>query len=840
MKRTALILVLLFLGTALLRADGMRYIRGVVRDSVSDEPLNHASVTIDKSSTGAITDNDGIFEMSIPSKAKFLTVSCLGYEKKTVAVNRSTLNLYAVYLSPKSEVLGEIKVERAAYSKKNNPAVDFVRRLKERGHLTDPRRKPYYNYRKYQRITIALNEFDSVKYAPLLRKFPFLIQNVDTSEVSGKPILNLSVKESLSDVHYRRHPEAEREVPIGFRSEGIDEITDAKSMQVFLEDALREIDLYDNDVNILKNRFVSPLSKIGPDFYRYYLTDTVAFDGQDCITLAFYPRNKSMFGFNGHVYVPVGDSTMFIRKVDMTVPSDINLNFVEKLYISQNFRRGADGSRLIESDDMTMELRAVPGTPGVYVRRRLAYADHDFAAVDDSLYRHAVTADSRALERDSLFWEQARLTAMPQAENGVGQLMQRLRKVPVYYWGEKFLKIMVSGYVNTGKDSKFDYGPVNTSVSYNTAEGVRLRAGGMTTANLSRRWFGRGYVAYGFRDHKWKYCAEAEYSFRDKEYHSREFPVQSLRLTHRYDLDQIGQHYLYTNADNMFLSLKRMSDTRVTYHRVTSFDWTCELANNFSFVLGLKHERQEATRWLPFVDGYGNRLGHYNESSVSLQLRYAPGEKFYQTKTHRIPVNLDAPVFQLTHTLAFKGFAGSRFDINKTELSVGKRFWLSAFGYIDAIISGGHVWSRSPYLNLLIPNANLSYTIQPESFALMNPMEFINDSYAQWDLTYWANGLLFNQIPFVKKAKLREVVSFRGLYGHLSRRNDPQYNPELFRFPSDADTRPMNQGPYMEISVGIDNILRCLRLDYVWRLTYRRTDYPVDHSGLRLALHFTF
>ena len=410
-------------------------------------------------------------------------------------------------------------MKRDAYSKKNNPSVDFVSRLKERGHLTYLRRNPYYNYRKYQRITIALNEFDSVKYAPLLRKFPFLIQNVDTSEVSGKPILNLSVKESLSDVHYRRHPEAEREVPIGFRSEGIDEITDAKSMQVFLEDALREIDLYDNDVNILKNRFVSPLSKIGPDFYRYYLTDTVAIDGQDCITLAFYPRNKSMFGFNGHVYVPVGDSTMFIRKVDMTVPSDINLNFVEKLYISQKFRRGADGSRLIESDDMTMELRAVPGTPVVYVRRRLAYADHDFAAVDDSLYRHAVTADSRTLRRDSLFWEQARLTAMPQAENGVGQLMQRLRKVPVYYWGEKFLKIMVSGYVNTGRDSKFDYGPVNTSVSYNTAEGVRLRAGGMTTANLSRRWFGRGYVAYGFRDHTWKYCAEAEYSFRDKEYH---------------------------------------------------------------------------------------------------------------------------------------------------------------------------------------------------------------------------------------------------------------------------------------------------------------------------------
>lgn len=834
-----MIFLLLLFAAGMLCAEEMRFIRGVVRDSLSDAPLSHASVSIGKSSKGALTDADGIFELSIPASARSMTVSCLGYAKKTVPVNNSSLNLYAIYLSPKTEVLEEVTVKRR-YSKKNNPAVDFVTRLKERGHLTDPRRNPYYNYRKYQRITIALNDFDSLKYRALLHRFPFLIENVDTSEVSGKPILNLAVKESLSDVHFRREPQTEREQLLGFRSDGIDEITDQKSMQTFLNDVLREVDLYGNDVNILQNRFVSPLSKIGPDFYRYYLTDTISIDGEKCITLAFYPRNKSMFGFNGHIYVPVGDSSMFIRRVDMNVPSDINLNFVEKLYISQNYRRGDDGSRLLESDDMTMELRAIPGTPSVYLRRRVAYADHDFRPVADSLYELTVDPDSRTLERDSLFWEQARLTSMPKAESRVGMLMARLRKVPIYYWGEKFLKIMVSGYVNTGKNSKFDYGPVNTSISYNTAEGVRLRAGGMTTANLSRRWFGRGYVAYGFRDRKWKYRGEVEYSFRDKEYHSREFPIQSLRLTHLYDLDQIGQHYLYTNADNMFLSLKRMSDTRVTYHRVTSLDWTCELPSNFSFVLGLKHERQEATRWLPFVDGEGRAIGHYGETSVSLQLRYAPGEKFYQTKTYRIPVNLDAPVFMLTHTLAVKGVGGSRFNINKTELSIGKRFWLSAFGYIDGIVSGGHVWSRSPYLNLLIPNVNLSYTIQPESFALMNPMEFINDSYAQWDLTYWANGLLFNQIPFVKKAKLREVVSFRGIYGHLSRRNDPAFNPELFRFPADAHTRPMDHGPYMEISAGIDNILRCLRLDYVWRLTYRRTDYPIDHSGLRLALHFTF
>ena len=120
------------------------------------------------------------------------------------------------------------------------------------------------------------------------------------------------------------------------------------------------------------------------------------------------------------------------------------------------------------------------------------------------------------------------------------------------------------------------------------------------------------------------------------------------------------------------------------------------------------------------------------------------------------------PIFTLSHTWAPKGLAGNPFAVASTEASFSKRFWFSAFGYMDVFMKGGHVWTRSPYPNLLIPNANLSYFIQLESFSCLNPMEFINDSYAQWDLTYWANGLLFNQIPFVKKAKLREVVSFRG------------------------------------------------------------------------------
>ncbi len=607
----------------------------------------------------------------------------------------------------------------------------------------------------------------------------------------------------------------------------------------------REIDLYDNDVTLLQNRFVSPLGRIATDFYKYYLTDTIAdpeCPGDSLVELSFAPHNPAMFGFIGRMYVTLGDSTMFIKRVNMNLPPSINVNFIQKFYISQDFVKAADGSRLKTKDDVTAEIKIMPGTPGFYGRRNTVYTDHDFNPLENetifSDMRQTIeTADAR--NRTQEYWMENRLTDIGNGENRMAEFITRMRAIPLYYWTEKVLKVLVSGYISTGPNSKWDFGPMNTTMSFNDIEGLRLRAGGMTTANLNPHWFGRGYVAYGTKDRKWKYKGELEYSFIEKRYHSREFPVQSLRLTHLYDLDMLGQHYLFTNPDNVFLSLKRQPDTQMTYHRLTQLEFNMELYNNFTVSVTAANERQESTHYMPFFNAYGNHFGHYNETSFKLQLRYAPGEKFYQTKTYRYPVNLDAPVFLISHTFAPRNTFGNMYAINKTEASIQKRIWFSTFGYLDAIISGGHVWSQSPYPNLLIPNANLSYTIQPESYALMNAMEFINDSYASCDLTYWANGAILNYIPVLKLLKWREAFSFRALWGHLSDRNNPACQPELFRFPADAHTRLMTSTPYMEAGVGLDNIFKILRIDYVWRLTYRNS-YHCDKSGVRIALHFTF
>lgn len=849
--RTLKILTLLFGIMTALRVSAIAPITvsGVVRDSLTHEPISFASVLLLGSDRGTLTDESGRYSIYTTQPWDSVKVSAMGYGTRTVAAPENiSKNIRIDFSIPSTGLrLGTLiaKPKKEHYTKKNNPAVAFMKRLREASEKNDPRNKPDYNYSKYERITLAVNDyrFNDSATGGLDRKFSFIKEYIDTSALSGVPILNVAVREKASTVHHRRQPETEREYVTGLRASGLDEILDPESMRKFYEDVMREIDVYSDDITILQNRFVSPLSRIAPDFYKFYLTDTTEIDSTECVELTFVPRNAASMGFTGRFYVPVADSAMVIKKIVMRVPHDINLNWVKGMLVTQQYDRLPDGTRIKMSDDMIIEATVIPGAPGVYARRNTVYTDHDFMpAPDRSIFDrdaeqiYAPAADMRGAD----FWDRHRTAGISHGERSMEAMMARLRSVPAYYWTEKIVKVFTSGYVPTWSPSYFDIGPMTSTFSTNKVEGFRLRAGGMTTAALSPRWFGRGYVAYGFGDHRWKYKAEIEYSFHDKRYHSREFPVHSIRATHMYDMDMLGQHYVTNNQDNMFMSWKRMEDIQMTYQRITKLEYILERENNFSLNLTLQNERQIPTRYMPFTDGYGRSFGHYTMNTAKLTLRYAPGEKFYQMKTGRLPINLDAPVFTLSHTWGPRWSAiGNPFALSSTEASFSKRWWFSAFGYVDVFLKGGHVWTRSPYPNLLIPNANLSYFIQLESFSCMNPMEFINDSYAQWDFTYWANGALLNNIPLLKRLKLREAILFRGMWGHLSHRNQPWLNHSLFTFPVQARTQVMTDRPYMEAGIGLDNVFRILRIDYTWRLTYRH-DPGACLGGVRFMVHLTF
>ncbi len=816
-------------------------ITGYVRDSLSREGVPYASIALVGTSEGTLATVNGGF--TINSRASFnkLRITAMGYSTKEVAIKPGQGSVIVIDLVPTGVELNEVVVHKGKekYSKKNNPAVEMIKKLRARRDDNDPRRFQYYGYTQYERMMVGFGDLDNLINTPDEQKW--VDEYADTSLLTGKRVLPFSIKETVARDYYSRQPEAHKQVILGTKSAGIDEHIDQENVKKILDDFMGEIDIFQNDVTLLSNRFVSPLSRIAVDFYKFYLNDTVMVDGERCAVLSFVPFTPQTFGFLGRLYVSLEDTTMFIKRVSMGVPYDINLNYVERMSIEQDFDRALNGSRLKVRDNVEVSLKLLSSLPVMFARRETSYRDHNFERPEGGVFSNKAeqTVESSAAFMPDEFWQEYRPAGVRTTTTTMKNLMQRLRGSRWFYWAEKVVVMLVNGYVPTAKVSKLDLGPLNTVISGNSLEGVRLRLGGMTTVNLSRHWFARGYVAYGFRDKKFKYMGSLEYSFAPKKALDQEFPIHSLRLTHRYDVDKLAQHYLYTNQDNVFLTLRRHKDVRMQYLRTTRLEYRHEWYNHFSIALGLEHNVHEATRYVPFMTVDSAFHQRYSQAGFTAQLRFAPGETFYQARSYRIPINMDAPIITLTQTYMPRGFLGSRYEINKTELALQKRFWFSAFGYADVIVKGEKVWSRVAYPDLLLPNVNLSYTVQPESYALMKPMEFINDQALSWDLTYWGNGVLMNRLPLIKKLRLREVFTLRGLWGSLSDKNNPALNNDLYLFPADVLCQPMNGKPYMEAGVGLDNILTILRVDYVWRLNYR--DHAgTDRHGIRVQLHFNF
>ena len=824
-------------------------IRGIVVDSIDGGPLPYASVSLEDTGKGVMTDGNGNFSLSASGKDIVLEVSFLGYNtKKVKAVPGKTTNL-RITLVPSDVVLNEVVIKpgREHYRRRDNPAVRFVKQVIERRESNDPRHHDYYSYDQYEKMVFAMNEFQPKEKKN--GKFNFVKDFIDTLEV-GTTILPVSEKERVEKVYYRHSPRSEKRLVTGSKSSGVDEVFSRDGIRQFLDEAFQEVDIFRNNIPLFLQRFVSPLSTIGPGFYKYYLLDTLEVAGQPCVDLGFVPFNSESFGFTGHLYVTL-DSTYFVKRVILNVAKDINLNFVSGMTIEQTFERTPDDTRLLTKDDIRVNFKLSEKTKGMYAQRLILYSNHSFLPPPEQEARifeenAPVIIQQEAYNRKDDFWEVNRPElARKKNPNSVEKLMVRLRSVPIFYITEKVVTTLVSGYIPTNKDprkNQFDLGPMNSTINGNAIEGARFRVGGGTTPVFNKHWFLEGYMAYGTRDHKLKYDGLVEYSFTPRATYRLDYPIHSLRFEYMYDINKLGQNYMYTSKDNVMLAIRRKKDTRATYLRRAELTYTREHYNGFSYGLVLRNFREYATPYAPFnrigADGNASPVDHYDMTELEIKLRYGKDEKFYQTRTQRVPITYDALIFNLSHVMAKKGLLGSSYTYQRTDIGMQKRFWFSAFGYLDVIVKAGKIWNKVPYPLLILPNANLTYTIQPETYTNMNAMEFINDEYASWDITYYMNGNLFNRIPLIKKLKWREVFCFRGLWGHLTDKNNPAYGGEgLYQFP--AETSMLRRTPYMEASVGIENIFKFLRIDYVWRLNYR--DNPdIQKSGIRCTMRLSF
>lgn len=819
-------------------------ISGIVRDSASNEILPYVSVYFKNTTKGTMTDLHGAFSL-VTDQSGTLVVSMVGFKEKSfyIKANGKKRSL-KVKLSSDFYGLDEIvvKPKRVKYERKNNPAVNFVKEVIANKDKAAIQNQPHYSFDQYQKLSYFWNEFEDGKFGILNNKFAFLYDHIDTLD-DGTTVLPLGLRENISTIYTKNNPHKTHTIIQAKKQDGLDEFLPQEGVQKTLDEMFQEIDIYDNDIVLLSNHFVSPLSSIAPSFYKYYIIDSLVIDGEPCINLGFTPFTAEAYGFSGSLFVTL-DSLKYVKKAVFNVPKDINMNFVQNMHIELEYKIDTNGARLKTRDYMTADF-FVPALPRIYGERLNTYNNFSFEPLADSYFENDNPVEER--ENANLFtqsqWDSLRAEPLKTQESQVDAIMQEVRGVKSFRVVETIAKFCVDNYIPTKKiNSQFDVGPIFSVVTKNALEGWRVRVGGETTTFFDKHFFLSTYGAWGFKDKRPKGYGALEYSFNDKKLYRTEFPVHSLKASIKYDVAKVGEDF---SGGNILSSLFNRSDDRnAIYQLNAALSYQRESYSGFSFTIDFVHQKSYSSELTQFFrynnDNRLEKLDDYSMFTANVALRYAPGEKFYSSRRYRYSLSREKPVFILSHSVGIDGVLGSDYTYNKTQLSFDKRFWLSYFGYLNVSLKGAKIWNRVPYPLLDVPNIRFSRLSDDNAFMLMDPVEFINDWSATWYLSYFMGGLILNRIPVIRKLQLREVITFKGVIGGLSDRNNVNKTDDkvgLFQVP--YSTYTLGKIPYMELGVGLDNILKIFRLDYVWRLTYR--DHPnVSKGGLRFAFHIDF
>ena len=774
-----------------------------------------------------------------------LTFSAVGYKSKTVNVTASTPSVLNVKLKPDTKQLSEVvvKSKRGKYSRKDNPAVELMRRVIEAKKKTDLENHDFLQYSKYQKITLAVNDIKpSDLDSGFFAKKQWLIDQIETSPFNHKLILPVSVDETVTQHIYRKDPKTEKSIVKGQSSTGVNQLIQTGDiLNVALKDVFTDVDIYDDYVRLLQYPFVSPIGKNAIGFYRYYIQDTVYVDRDLCYHLEFLPNNQQDFGFRGELYI-LADSSLHVKRCDLTIPRRSDVNFVDNLHVTQQYTKLANGEWALTVDDMIVEMKLARAFGNFLVTRVTRLSDYAFDEIPRQLFKGKAKErkEADAMMRDEAFWNQYRSVELTKSESSMDAFIHRIEQLKGFKYFIFAGKALIENFVETGDvnhPSKFDIGPVNTMISKNFIDGYRFRLSGQTTANLNKHWFASGYIARGIDSKKTYYDGQLTYSFNKKEYLPREFPKRTITFSSSYDVMAPSDKYMPTDKDNVFTAFKWTTVDKMMFYNRQKLAFEYEQEWGLKTLAYIKREVNEAAGNIEF----GRQK--LNTTELSLQLQLAPGRTYINTKQRRLPINLDAPVFGLGHTLGIKGFLGGDYRYNLTEASIYKRFWVGSWGKIDTYLKAGAQWNKVPFPLLIMPAANLSYIVEDGTFNLINNMEFLNDRYASLDVSWDLNGKILNRIPLLKKLKWREYIGVKCLWGDLTDKNNPMLpenvdDPELWQFPQGSYVMDPKR-PYVELIAGVHNIFKLLHVEYVRRLNYKYL--PTAHKdGIRFMVRMTF
>ncbi len=805
-----LFLLLPFLAVAQTRVGGM------VVDQ-SGEAVPFANIVFAGSTEGTISNDNGRFYLESDSSYDTLVVSFIGYERLTLPLTQSNMLDLEIVLQESNEQLDEVVVYVGKQSKKNNPAIDILRKIWEKRRVNGLRKFKQYTYDEYEKVEFDLNTIDSALIqSRIFKGMEFVFEDLDTSRITGKTYLPIFLNEKFSKVYGDNQLGEERKDVLGNKNSGF---SNNQAIIAFVQDLYSQYDVYDNYLKFFDKSFTSPLSTTGIDTYNYVLADSAYLGDKWCYNIIYYPRRRNELTFKGDFWV--NDSTFALVNINLQLTRSANLNWVKELYIEQDFELLSDSVFLLKRDYMLTDfaLNKKEKSRGVYGKRTTVYDNYKFDIERPAAFYKGETDpfDPRIFERDDGFWDQNRLESLNQDELGIYSLLDTLKTVPRFKSYYNLVSILGSGYVEIDKWN-LDLGDIYSVVGYNDAEGWRVRGGARTYFGQNDPWRLEGYMAYGFRDKKVKYGISGKWLLDRK-----------MRLIvsggNRRDIEQLGLNLTATTdvlgrsvASGAVLTVG--NNDRLTNLNLTTFNVQAEPFKNLRLGFGASLRTMRSALPDAFSldyldpDAPGGISSEIKQFDIITSLIYTPGRQTIGYGVERREVNENYSTLYIQYTRGLQGFLESDFDYTKIQASYSRPWQLGGFGRMFTTLEVGRTSGAVP-LGLLnvVPGNQTLFSIY-NTFPNLNFYEFVTDVYVAGHLEHNFNGRLFSRIPLIRKWNLREIVGLRGVWGQLSEEN------QLLNSPANIPLRAPDKQIYYEYSFGIGNIFKIFRIDFNFRGNY--------------------
>lgn len=829
------LLVLLFF-TSRLFGQGAS-LTGIVLDASSAKPIQGVTVTLSHTARSVATNKEGHFQLpSVPDNWELL-FSAVGYKKQlfpmSVAQGKKVL---IIRLEDEQQSLDEVVVnapKKRKYTNKHNPTVDLIRKVIEKRDENNALNGAAGSYQEYEKLSMSLSiQNQKVDKSRLLKRFGFLKQGMDTLKYPGRSLVPIFMDEKIG----QRKLDAVKGnnfVLLGENQSRVDQYLDEDGIDEYLDKIYGETNIYDTDVSIGNRRFLSPIATLGPSFYKYYLVDTLKDSKPWHAKIRVEPRNREDALFSGFIYIRL-DGSYALDQAELTINEATNINWVKGLNIVLNYSENQAHRFFLSKGVLTIDMGIFKDGMGLFgekVTSRSPSSETQLAVNGKALTR------TGPQNPNGIDWNLARPEKLSKLEAQAFTNIDSLKQSKSFKNLMALGSFVMSGYYGRGV---IEIGPVPSFYSFNPVEGSRFKFGGNTTDIFSKTLVLDGYGAYGTKDRQWKYNMGATYSLNGESVYK--FPVKLVSAKVSKEVQVPGQDLNFIDNDNFLLSFRRGENDKMFYLQRRQIEYWQEFENHLSFKIGFFNQILSPGGILAY-DRRAFRRSNGNElwtSAFTGEIRWAPHEKLYQGKRYRRIINTGQPIFTLAAQVGVKGLLGGDYNYQRFILNANKRFFASQFGFADIVFESGIQFGKVPYPLMIIHRANQTYSYQLNSYNLMNSMEFMSDKYTSLLFQHSFNGFFLNKVPLLKKLDLREIASVKMLYGAVDASNRYTKNfDELPKDPREPQLFSLNNGAYIEGSVGLSNIFKILRVDLVRRFTY--LDNPgVSPWGVRAKIGIDF